>query len=127
MTLEDAKEALEELKRNGQSDEDILKVLYLMYIDGTIRLEDLRTFTALLGYEFTDEFEAMSDEDKKTKGLTLKDDAYENSTLDEAATDFAMMMNISKKVAAKLLSDGLQEGRSYKETMKHYITGEIEY
>lgn len=126
MTIEEAKEALEELKRSGESDEDILKVLYLMYVDGKMDLSDLRGFTELLGYEFTDEFEAMSDEDKKTKGLALEDDAYENATLDEAAADFARMMNISKKVAAKLLSDGVQEGRSYKETMKHYITGEIE-
>lgn len=126
MTIEEAKEALEELKRSGESDEDILKVLYLMYVDGKMNLSDLRGFTELLGYEFTDEFEAMSDEDKKTKGLALEDDAYENATLDEAAADFARMMNISKKVAAKLLSDGVQEGRSYKETMKHYITGEIE-
>lgn len=126
MTIEEAKEALEELKRSGESDEDILKVLYLMYVDGKMNLSDLRGFTELLGYEFTDEFEAMSDEDKKTKGLALEDDAYENATLDEAAADFARMMNISKKVAAKLLNDGVQEGRSYKETMKHYITGEIE-
>jgi len=73
MTLEEAKEALEELKQEGNSEEDILKILYVMFRDDAIELSDLRTFVDLLGYEFTDEFEAMSLEDKKTKGLAWND------------------------------------------------------
>lgn len=121
MTLEDAKEALEELKRNGQSDEDILKVLYLMYTDGTIRLEDLRTFTALLGYEFTDEFEALSDDDKKTNGLKINNDFFDKASLPEAAESFAAMARISVRSAKKLLNDGLKNGLSYKETVGLYL------
>ncbi len=74
MTIEEAKHALEELKRQGDDEETILKVLYLMYADGKMDLNDLRILTGLLGYEFTDEFEAMSEEDKKTKGLTQEDE-----------------------------------------------------
>lgn len=74
MTIEEAKEALEELKKEGNSEEDILKILYVMYQDDAITLSDLRSFTELLGYEFTEEFEAMSDEDKKTKGFEKTDD-----------------------------------------------------
>lgn len=70
MTIEEAKRALEQLKAEGNSEEDILKVLYLMYQDGKIELGDLRIFTELLGWEFTEEFEEMSEEDKKNKGLT---------------------------------------------------------
>ena len=69
MTLEEAKEALEELKQDGNSEEDILKILYLMYVDGELELSDLRTFGELMGYKLTDEFEAMSEEEKKTAGL----------------------------------------------------------
>ena len=46
MTIDDAKQALEQLKNAGESEEDILKVLYLMYVDGKMDLSDLRTFTA---------------------------------------------------------------------------------
>lgn len=121
MTLEDAKEALENLRRNGQSDEDILKVLYLMYTDGTIRLEDLRTFTALLGYEFTDEFEAMSDDDKKTNGLKIDENFFDKASLPEAAEAFAAMAKISVRAAKKLLNDGLKEGLPFKETVGQYF------
>lgn len=79
MTIEEAKHALEELKRQGNDEETILKVLYLMYADGKMDLNDLRILTGLLGYEFTDEFEAMSEEDKKTKGLTDVDEADNKS------------------------------------------------
>lgn len=77
MTIDEAKHALEELKKQGNDEETILKVLYLMYADGKMDLDDLRTLTGLLGYEFTDEFEAMSEEDKKTKGLSDVDEAAE--------------------------------------------------
>ena len=40
-----------------------------MYANEKMRLSDLRTLTELMGYEFTEEFEKMSEEDKKTKGL----------------------------------------------------------
>lgn len=69
MTLEEAKSALEELKQDGNSEEDILKILYLMYVDGELELSDFRTFNELMGYKLTDEFEAMSEEEKKTAGL----------------------------------------------------------
>lgn len=74
MTIDEAREALEDLKKEGNSDEDILKILYVMYQDDNITLSDLRAFTELLGYEFTEEFEAMSEEDKKTKGVEIIDD-----------------------------------------------------
>lgn len=74
MTLDEAREALEDLKKEGNSDEDILKILYVMYQDYAITLSDLRAFTELLGYEFTEEFEAMSEEDKRTKGFERTDD-----------------------------------------------------
>lgn len=77
MTIEEAKKALEELKQEGNSEEDLLKMLYIIYTDGKIRLSDLRTFVGLLGYEFTDEFEAMSEEDKKKHGFKKTDEPAE--------------------------------------------------
>ena len=40
MTIEEAKKALEQLKNNGYSEEDIVKTLYLMYADGKMSLSD---------------------------------------------------------------------------------------
>ena len=62
MTLEEVKEFLEERKAEGESEEDILKVLYAMYVKGAIELSDLRTFTEALGWKFTDEFEALPED-----------------------------------------------------------------
>ena len=74
MTLEEAKAAIEDLKAQGETEDDILKVLYGMFTEDKLSLSDLRTFIGILGYEFTEEFEAMSDEDKKTKGWEQEDD-----------------------------------------------------
>lgn len=73
MELEDLKEALEELKAEGISEDDRLKILYLMYANDEIDLETLREMADYMGYEFTDEFEAMSEHDKKTKGWERED------------------------------------------------------
>lgn len=69
MTLEELKEAIEGFKKEGYEEEEILEIFYLMYADGKMPLEDLRMMTEAMGYEFTEEFEAMSEEDKKQKGL----------------------------------------------------------
>lgn len=75
MTLDELKAALYRLEHeDGMSKEDILKVSYMMYQDDELSLSDLRTVTELLGYEFTQEFEEMSEEDKKTKGLSNIDE-----------------------------------------------------
>ena len=74
MTLEEAKAAIEDLKAQGETEDDILKVLYGMFTEEKLRLSDLGTFIGILGYEFTEEFEAMSDDDKKTKGWEQEDD-----------------------------------------------------
>lgn len=75
MTLEEVKEFLEERKAEGDSEEDILKVLYAMYVKGAIELSDLRTFTEALGWKFTDEFEALPEEEKKKRGVVHKHDS----------------------------------------------------
>ena len=125
MTIDDAKQALEQLKNTGYSEEDIVKTLYLMYADGKMSLSDLRTLTELMGYEFTEEFEAMSEEDKKRNGLEINYDFFDKASLPEAAETFASMMDIPVDIAKGFLNDGLQEGRTYCETVKKYRAGDI--
>lgn len=74
MTLEEAKAAIKDLKAQGETEDDILKVLYLMFTKGEFDVETLRALVGTMGYEFTEEFEAMSDDDKKTKGWEQEDD-----------------------------------------------------
>ena len=83
MTLEELKKVFDDFKGEGYEEEEILEILYLMYADGKMPLEDLRTMTETLGYEFTEEFEAMSEEDKKKKGLKHIENAGEGIDKEE--------------------------------------------
>ncbi len=69
MTMEELKEFIEERKKEGYSEDEILKIFYMMYAADDITLNDLEVMGKAMGYEFTEEFKTMSDEDKKTKGL----------------------------------------------------------
>ncbi len=70
MTIEELKGAFDTLQNeHGWTKENILATAYEMYQTDKIDLEQLRAMTELLGYEFTEEFENMSEEDKKTKGV----------------------------------------------------------
>ena len=75
MTLREAKQVIDEFLAQGEQEEDIVSALYIMYQDDDISLEELEKLIGILGYEFTEEFKNMSDEDKKTKGLEPKEDA----------------------------------------------------
>lgn len=72
MTLKEAKQVIDEYLAQGEDEESIVSALYIMYQDGDLNLEELQKLIELLGYKFTEEFKAMSDEDKKTKGLVEK-------------------------------------------------------
>ena len=80
MTYEEAKAAIEDLKAQGETEDDILKVLYLMFTKGEFDVETLRALIGAMGYEFTDEFEAMSEEDKKTKGWEQETDENDSAS-----------------------------------------------
>ena len=69
MTKNEAKQFFDGLKKKGYTDDDILSILYKMYQDDRLTLDQLEALCAVLGYEFTEEFKNMSLEDKKTKGV----------------------------------------------------------
>ena len=68
MTLKEARHAIEQLRKQGQTDESMLAVFYQMFIDDVLTLQELDNLCQLIGYELTDEFKNMSIEDQKTKG-----------------------------------------------------------
>lgn len=97
MTYEEAKAAIEDLKAQGETEDDILKVLYLMFTKGEFDVETLRALIGTMGYEFTDEFEAMSEEDKKTKGWEQETDGNDsvNGAINQSSADTKLAKNVT--------------------------------
>lgn len=82
MTIQEAKQAMDEMKaQNNYDDEDLLGILYLMFQNDELTFDELEALVDALGYEITEEFRNMSPEDQKTKGFK------ETGTEDGAAED----------------------------------------
>lgn len=90
MTINEAKEAIAELKAQGNTEEEIAGSFYLMFCDGKIDVNQLDALVNLLGYHLTEEFLAMPEEEQKTQGFEKKDEAAEgisDKEVDEAKDD----------------------------------------
>ena len=74
MTVEELNQVYDNLMADGASEEDILGMLYLMYQDEQINTNELEAMINVLGYEFSPEFKAMSEEDKHEKGFSYKEE-----------------------------------------------------
>lgn len=68
MTVQEGKEMINELKASGWTEEEIVSGFYQLYVDDEINENELGDLVGLVGYELSEEFLAMSPEDKKTKG-----------------------------------------------------------
>ena len=79
MTVQEAKEMIEELKAQGNSEEEIVAGFYMMFTEDKITIDELGDLVQLVGYELTDEFRNMSAEDQKTKGWADEDELAEES------------------------------------------------
>jgi hypothetical protein len=66
MTLEEAKKSVAELRSQGADDEMALATFFTMFKDGKIDYEQFEIFAALVGYELTDEFKNLSDDERKS-------------------------------------------------------------
>lgn len=84
MTVEEAKKMIEELKAQGETEEDIVAGFYAMFCEGDIDVNELGDLVKLVGYELTDEFKNMSEEDQKTKGWAEDPEDAKEITEDEA-------------------------------------------
>lgn len=78
MTREDLLSAIEELKQGGQSEDDIVASIYLMFSEGKITLEQFKAIISLMDYELNEEFLKMSLEEQKTCALKNNNDDNEN-------------------------------------------------
>lgn len=67
MTVDEVKGAINELKAQGLTEEGIAACLYEMFKEDKIDLEQFGALVKLIGYDLSDEFMAMSDEEKKNQ------------------------------------------------------------
>ena len=70
MELNELKTAVEEMKAQGTSEEDILGTFYLKFVDGEISLEEFEALASVLGKGLSDEFKGLSEEEQKKYALT---------------------------------------------------------
>lgn len=74
MTVKEGRKMVEMLKKEGFNEEQIVGGFYQLYIDGKVTVEQLQDLVKLVGWEVTEEFLNMSEEDKKTKGWEVVED-----------------------------------------------------
>ena len=77
MTIDEAKEAISELRAQGSSDEEIAASFYLMFVDDKLDVNQFNALVNLLGYHLTEEFLAMGTEQQKSEGFAKEDKAEE--------------------------------------------------
>lgn len=87
MTKEQVMKAIDELKAQGYTEEEIVGSFYAMFADDKITLQELEDIVNLLGYEFTEEFRNMSPEEQKTKGIEQKEDKKAEGVTDKEVED----------------------------------------
>lgn len=81
MTKEEALKAIDELKAQGASEENIVSAMYMMFRNDEIDVNELGDLIKLVGYELTDEFMNMSPEDQKSKFF---EDEFSNEEIEDA-------------------------------------------
>ena len=74
MTVKEFNEFLDEMREKGYTDQMILIVLYSMYAKNEFTTEEYENLINVMGYEFSDEFKNMSEEEKRKVKPFDKDD-----------------------------------------------------
>ena len=88
MELKELQDALSELKSQGMSEEDILGSLYTMFIEDKIDANQLEAIADEMGYQLSEEFKKLSDEEKKTFGLAEEEAEEEEPNLKDKGTRY---------------------------------------
>lgn len=88
MELKELQDALSELKSQGMSEEDILGSLYTMFIEDKIDANQLEAIADEMGYQLSEEFKKLPDEEKKTFGLAEEEAEEEEPNLKDKGTRY---------------------------------------
>lgn len=74
ITADEIRKAFDMFKKEGRSDEEILAAWYFMFKDGDFTAEELRNLYRTVGYDLSDDFMNMSEEDQKNEKLFFQMD-----------------------------------------------------
>lgn len=96
MTVEEVEMVFDEMKAEGRTEDEIAGAMYMMYSKGKLTLDELRDLVGILGYEFTAEFEALPEEEKKKPKNAFKD-VEETEEDDEADAKLTQRKGDKKK------------------------------
>lgn len=88
MELKELQDALSELKSQGMSEEDILGSLYTMFIEDKIDANQLEAIADEMGYQLSEEFKKLPDEEKKTFGLAEEEAEEKEPNLKDKGTRY---------------------------------------
>ena len=88
MELKELQDALSELKSQGMSEEDVLGSLYTMFIEDKIDANQLEAIADEMGYQLSEEFKKLPDEEKKTFGLAEEEAEEEDPNLKDNGTRY---------------------------------------
>lgn len=69
MTLDELNEAIDELRAQGESDEDIAAGFYLMFSEGKIDFPQFEALLEAIDYEVDEEFRNMDEHTQRTFAL----------------------------------------------------------
>lgn len=83
MTVEEAKKVIEELKAQGETEEDIVGIFFMMFQDDKLSLEEFEDLIGLMDYELTEEFKNMSPEQQKSDEAWEEIEDEEGESLEE--------------------------------------------
>ena len=67
ITANEIKQTWDEFKAQGRTENDIIGAWYLMFKDGDITVQEFKTMLNVVGYDLSDEFMNMSEEDQKNE------------------------------------------------------------
>lgn len=85
ITANEIKQTWDEFKAQGRTENDIIGAWYLMFKDGDITVQEFKTMLNVVGYDLSDEFMNMSEEEQKDedKFFELDEDSDKDLSKEE--------------------------------------------
>lgn len=83
MTQDEVKSAVEQLKAQGASENQIIGSFFKMFKDGKLELKEFEGLVDIMGYHLTDDFKNMSAEEQKAQ--EWDDNEYDDDESEERA------------------------------------------
>lgn len=100
MTVEEAKKVIEELKAQGETEDDIVGIFFMMFQDDKLSLEEFEDLIGLMDYELTEEFKNMSPEQQKSDEAWEEIEDEEGNPVEEPAPESEEAPESDKEDAA---------------------------